>query len=219
MQAVYAKKAPRKLEGGSGPHAVWATADVARPRLLAKCRGMQSAIHELPSHDLWRAFAWIGVALIAGLLAFAWASGERDLILAMAIFLAATLAVQLLVKQLPSMFAFLLVVVALVNGAGGSFGWFESFRWYDEGVHLYSGFAGMAAIGCLYARGRHLRCAAFVAWCTGMGLALAIGWEIIEGLMGDLEAIDTTTDVMLGTTGAALGGWFAWRVVVQPRLL
>lgn len=165
--------------------------------------------------DPWRMLAWAGVFLIAALLVRVWQAQRPDLVMAMSIFLAATLAIQLLLKQLPSLFAFMLVVAALLSGAGGVFDWFEAFRWYDEAVHTYTGFAGMAAIGYLYARRRTLPRSHLVWWCTGMGLLLGSGWEVIEGLIGDLEAVDTASDIVLDTAGAALGGAFAWQALQQ----
>lgn len=163
--------------------------------------------------DLWRPLAWAGVLLIAALLAMALKAQQPALVLAMSIFLAATLAIQLLLKRLPGLLAFLLVLAALLNGAGGAFEWFESVWWYDEAVHTYTGFAGLAAIGWLYAHERRRPLAFLVGWCAAMGLALGIGWEVIEGLVGDLEAVDTVTDILLDTAGAALGGWLAWRLI------
>lgn len=156
--------------------------------------------------------------LIGALLVMALKAHNAALVLAMAIFLAAALAVQVLLrKRLPGVLAFLLVLSALLNGAGGSFEWFETYRWYDESIHLYTGFAGLAAIGYVYARDQALRPAALAWWCTAVGLALAVGWEVIEGLVGDLEAVDTASDIALGTIGSALGGLFAARLVAGTR--
>lgn len=176
---------------------------------------MPHASLTLTRTDPWRTLAWAGVLLIAALLARVWQAQRPELVLAMSIFLAATLAIQLLLTQLPSFFAFMLVIAALLSGAGGVFQWFEAFRWYDEAVHTYTGFAGMAAIGYFYARKRTLPRSHLVWWCTGTGLVLGIGWEVIEGLVGDLEAIDTASDIVLDTVGAALGGAFAWQALQQ----
>jgi hypothetical protein len=165
--------------------------------------------------DPWRALAWAGVLLIATLLVRVWQAQRPELVLAMLVFLASTVAVQLFLRQLPSLFALMLVVAALLSAGGGVFHWFESVRWYDEAVHAYTGFAGMGAIGYLYARTRSLRRSTLVWWCTGMGLGLGIGWEVIEELVGDLEMVDTATDLVLDTLGAALGGAFAWQAVQQ----
>lgn len=158
---------------------------------------------------IWRVLGWIGVLLIAAVLAMVWTARQSQMTWAMVIFLVAGLAVQWLEDQLPSVFIFQVVLVALVNGAGGAFGWFDSFRWFDEIVHAYTGFAGLSAIGYLYARDHEPRRATLVGWCAGMGLALGIGWEMVEGLMGDLAFMDTLSDLVLDTMGAAMGGLFA----------
>ena len=151
--------------------------------------------------------------LIVALLAMVWNAEQPDLVLAMLIFLAACLALLRFVKRLPGFFVFLLVLAALLNGAGGAFRWFEVYRWFDEAIHTYTGFAGLGAIGYLYSRDRPIRRESLIAWCSGMGLLLGIGWEVIEGFVGDLEAVDTATDLVLDKIGAALGGWFAWHWV------
>lgn len=165
--------------------------------------------------DPWRALAWAGVFLIATLAVRVWQAQRPELVLALLVFLASTAAVQLFLRQLPSLFAFMLVVAALLSACGGVFHWFESVRWYDEAVHAYTGFAGMGAIGYLYARTRSPRRSALVWWCSGMGLLLGIGWELIEELVGDLEMVDTASDLVLDTLGAALGGAFAWKALQQ----
>jgi hypothetical protein len=134
---------------------------------------------------------------------------------ALAIFLVATLAIVLLIRRLPALLRFLLVFAALLSGAGGAFDWFEGYVWYDELVHTYTGFAGLLAIGYLYARDRPELRVNLVRWCVVMGLALGIGWEVVEELGGDLEFWDTLSDLVLDTVGAALGGVAARRVLLR----
>lgn len=171
---------------------------------------------------------WAGVLLIAALLAKAWIARQPNLVWAMGIFLVATLALQLLRNRLPGSFIFMLVLAALLNGAGGTYDWFNVYAWFDESVHTYTGFAGMAAIGHVWAgdgdaRGERRR-ERLVWWCAGLGLVLGIGWEVIEEVIGDLEFWDTASDLVLDTIGAALGGLFARHALrvsppaARPRL-
>lgn len=161
--------------------------------------------------------AWVGVLLIAALLALVWMAGRSALVWALGIFLVASLGIQLLKDKLPSLFIFLLVLAALLNGAGGTFDWFNAYPWFDELVHVYTGFAGLSAIGYLHALNVNPGRAQLVGWCAGMGLALGIGWEMIEGLVGDLGFVDTLSDLVLDTAGAALGGLFAWHALRAVR--
>ena len=164
----------------------------------------------------WRWIAWTGVLLIAGLLMRSWMVQNTPMTWALAIFLVAGLGT-MAIARLPSLLTLLLVLVALLNGAGGAFDWFETYRGFDKLVHFYSGFAGLAAIGYLYARDKTLSRARLVGWCAAMGLALGIGWEIIEELLGELEFVDTFFDIVVDTLGAALGGLFAWHAVRALR--
>ena len=156
----------------------------------------------------WRRLAWLCVLLIAALLARAWSGQQWKMTAALAIFLLASLGI-LRLRRLPAVFQFLLVFAALVNGAGGAFDWFEAISWYDEFAHLYTGFAGLAAIGYLYARDLQVARGHLVAWCIGMALVLGGGWECLEALGGELDFGDTLSDLVLNTIGAALGALFA----------
>ncbi|MBL0420278.1 hypothetical protein JI739_07975 [Ramlibacter sp. AW1] len=157
----------------------------------------------------WQVLGWAGVGAIASLLVLTLARQQWAMTVSLAVFLAASWGIVGLLSRLPSFLRFLLVLVALLNGAGGTFDWFETHAWFDELVHTYGGFAGLAAIGYLHARDSEAKQDWLVAWCVGMGLALGIGWEVLEGLMGDLEFVDTLTDIIADTVGAALGGAFA----------
>ncbi len=166
---------------------------------------------------LWRGVAWAAVAGLAALLVVVWTQRHAPLVWSLCIFLAASLGV-LRLRSLPPLLACLLVVAALVNACGGAFRWFETIAWYDEVVHTYTGFAGLAAIGWLAARTRDDRRRVLVPWCAALGLALGVGWEVIEGLVGDLAWRDTLSDLVLDTVGAALGGLLARRALdAQPQ--
>jgi hypothetical protein len=159
--------------------------------------------------DPWRALAWVAVALIGALLAHAWFTRMPELMLAQSIFLVSCVALLLVMRELPGLLALLVVLAALANGAGGAFQWFDGIVWFDEAVHTYSCFAGLAAIGWLWASRHPERRASLVAFCAGLGLVLGIGWEMVEGVLGDLEFVDTATDLVFDVVGATLGGVLA----------
>jgi hypothetical protein len=170
-----------------------------------------------PSHtDPWRLLAWVAVALIGALLAQAWFARVPELMLAQSIFLVSCVALLLVMRELPGLLALLVVLAALANGAGGAFDWFDRIVWFDEAVHTYSCFAGLAAIGWLWAFKHPERHGSLVAFCAGLGLVLGIAWEMVEGVLGDLEFVDTATDLVFDVVGATLGGVLA-KVMLDPR--
>lgn len=172
-----------------------------------------SAAAALLRSPVWRLLAWAAAAGLAALLVVVWTARHAVLVWSLAIFLAAALGVLRLRPVLPDLFACLLVLAALLNAAGGAFTWFETIAWYDEAIHAFTGFAGLAAIGWLAARRRDDRRRMLVPWCAGLGLVLGIGWEVIEGLVGNLAWRDTLSDLVLDTVGAALGGLAARRAL------
>ncbi|TFY98455.1 hypothetical protein [Ramlibacter rhizophilus] len=162
---------------------------------------------------LWRGFACTGVLLIAAQLVLAWHAQRMLMVTGLAVFVLAGLAAAWVPSRLPSLLRLLLVLAALLNAAGGFFRWFDNVPWFDELAHGYTGFAGLAAIGFLYARVDVLRRDSLVGWCAAMGLALGVGWEVLEGMAGPLGLVDTLSDLVMDVLGAALGGAFARHVL------
>ncbi len=168
----------------------------------------------------WRYAAWVMVVGLSALLVHTAANGVTVMALGLAVFVAASLAVLMGMRRLPEALCCLLVAAALFNGAGGAFHWMDGVAWYDEVAHATTGFAGLAAIGYLYALDRVERRATLVRWCIAMGLVLGVGWEVVEGIAGDLERWDTLSDVALDVVGAAFGGIAARRMLGdRPRRL
>jgi hypothetical protein len=166
---------------------------------------------------LYRAFAWLGVALQAGALIAVlvlerWNGGPS-----VALFLAVSAALLLLQDRLPSLISLLVIIAALANAAGWAWDLFKPVPLYDELVHAFTAFAGMAALGYLgWTRG-HIGAvpgsAQFVLGLAAAGLALGVLWELAEALFLSLAWTDTLIDLLLDTVGAALGGVLAgWTI-------
>jgi hypothetical protein len=90
------------------------------------------------------------------------------------------------------------VLASLLSGAGYGFDLFNRPGPYDEVVHLASGvLAGMVLVALLGRRKLALAAA---------GLALAVGWEAFEWLVGIIGTWrDTWTDVVLTASGVLAG--------------
>ena len=93
---------------------------------------------------------------------------------------------------------------------------------YDELVHAFSSFAVMAAIGYLAWTRRYIDAApgsaTFVLIVAATGLALGVGWELIEMLFLNLSWTDTLVDLLVDTIGAAAGGVLAGWVIRRQGL-
>lgn len=167
----------------------------------------------------YRGFAvasWLILALVAAAaLLLAWLGRWFDT-LAMGALVALGVVFLLNGRRLPGVFSLLFVVAALVNTAGYAFDVWHDPIWFDEVVHAYTSFAGMAAIGWLIVRGSVLD-GKSSAWrlivsVTAIGLAIGVLWEIFEWAIGIIGTrLDTRRDLVMDTLGAiAAGLWCAW---------
>ena len=124
---------------------------------------------------------------------------------------------------MPVRMALLLVVFCIaLNSAGFLFHLFEPIPLYDEVAHFVTPFTLVALLAeIIYRAGGddEFFPTPRRAIITGaaIGLLGAVGWEIIETILGALGAAisntppDTLFDVVLGVCGGGLGGWFADR--------
>ncbi|MGG5819715.1 hypothetical protein [Falsiroseomonas sp. HW251] len=108
------------------------------------------------------------------------------------------------------------VLATLLSSPGYGVNWFYGANPYDEIVHLLSGMLAGAVLGALVAAdGRPRAAAGLVLIGAGAGLALGVGWEIVEwalSLIGD--ALDTASDIALTTSGVVIGTlWWGRRRV------
>lgn len=165
------------------------------------------ALIDLP---LWLALAWLGVALSAmGLAALVLLGRWPELGIAICFFLP-LLALMLCPHGLPSLLMAGIAGCFLVSGAGWALDWYGLFWWFDVLIHglnpvaMVAGSMFMLWKADLVASARPGR---FVWLASLYGLALGIGWELIEVTYLPLTWPDTILDLVMDTAGAALGGW------------
>lgn len=157
------------------------------------------------------AFAWACRAIAAAAAVYGlWAlvsSPWSETIVSAVIALIATAALYGRAR-LPILFGLSVAVAAAVNGAGYVFTLWHEETAFDEIVHAYTGFAGMAAIGWAMFHGRLLAgwpSAWLVAAMLGIGLLLGIAWEGFEALIGIIGSRrDTLIDLAMDMAGALI---------------
>jgi hypothetical protein len=124
-----------------------------------------------------------------------------------------------------SSLTFLLVAFCVaLNEAGFLFHLFEPVPLYDELAHFITPFTLVALVAVIIYRwggDDEFFSTPQRALVTGtaIGLLGAVGWEIIEVILGAMAMgaaisntlADSIFDVFLGVCGGALGGWFADR--------
>ncbi|WP_216656586.1 hypothetical protein [Nocardioides marmotae] len=116
--------------------------------------------------------------------------------------------------------AFTLVMLPfLVDVTGNSLDLYDSVVWWDDLNHFVNWLLLCAGIGLLVCGSVRPRWAV-VALVTGLGAALAIGWEVGEwftfirhGTEADTAYEDTLGDEVLGTLGAFVAGLLVARVL------
>ena len=111
------------------------------------------------------------------------------------------------------MYALLVALAVLLNAAGYLLSLWHEETVFDEAAHLFTSFAGMAALGRIAAAtpafgGSAPPLLVFIA----VGLLLGIAWEGLEWLLGIIGGLhDTILDLLMDSAGAAaaaaLVGW------------
>lgn len=119
---------------------------------------------------------------------------------------------------LPSLLGLLLTLAATVNTAGYVQGLWHERTPFDEVVHGFTAFAGMAAAGWFVLKRQPQLSGLF--WKAAVtGLLIGVAWEGFEwaiGIMGDLR--DTIIDLVMDTAGA-LAAAALLRRVAGPNAL
>lgn len=108
---------------------------------------------------------------------------------------------------LPPFHGFLLALAAGVNGAGYALTLWHTETFFDEAVHGFTSFAGMAAIGWWLCRrhGVQLSCPVLFGIIVAVGLGLGLLWEGFELLIGIIGSPrDTLIDLGMNGVGAAV---------------
>lgn len=102
-------------------------------------------------------------------------------------------------------YALLVALAVLLNAAGYLLSLWHEETAFDEAAHLFTSFAGMAALGRIAAATPAFGRSAPPLWVfIGVGLLLGIAWEGLEWLLGIIGSLrDTLIDLVMDGTGAA----------------
>jgi hypothetical protein len=170
----------------------------------------------------YRALAWIGVAIQAAALVAVLVVERFGGVPSLASFLVLSVAFLVLQDRLPGLLTFLVIVAAVVDAAGWAFDLYQKFAPFDELVHTFTAFTGMAALGYFGWTQGYIKAAPdgarFVLIVAVGGLVLGVGWELVEVLFLDLTWTDSLVDLLADTVGAAAGGVLAgWAIRRQGR--
>ena len=170
----------------------------------------------------YRTLAWIGVALQAAALVAVLVMARRSGVPSLATFLVLSVAFLLLQDRLPSLLTLLVIVAAVANAAGWAFNLYQKFAPFDELIHTFTAFTGMAALGYLGWTQGYIKAAPgsakFVLIVAVAGLVLGIGWELIEIIFLNITWTDSLVDLLVDTIGAAAGGVLAGWVIRRQGL-
>jgi hypothetical protein len=168
---------------------------------------------------LWITLAWAGVVVFALALGALAGLGRWAELRMAAGFFGPLLPVMLVRHGLPSLLVAAIVACTLVSAAGWAWDWYARLWWFDIVLHTVNPLVMMAASMFMLWKADLLahapRKGRFVLWATGLGLALGVGWEILEFTYLPLTWPDTILDLVMDGAGAALGGWLAIWLIEQ----
>jgi hypothetical protein len=115
--------------------------------------------------------------------------------------------------QLPELFVLLVVMAGVLNAAGYVLGLWNETTPFDEFVHLFTSFAGCAAVGWLILVRTQMVQAGqrgkLVLVVLAIGIVLGLLWEVFEwaiGIIGGVE--DTMIDLLMDSLGAVAAALF-----------
>lgn len=123
-------------------------------------------------------------------------------------------------RSLPSFFGLMLTLAALVNAAGYVLNLWHDRTLFDELVHAFTSFAGMAAAGWLFLPANGRPSTAFFFWFALAGLAAGVAWEGFEwiiGIIGDMR--DTLIDLLMDSLGIGAAGVLLYGLTRSSRSL
>lgn len=169
------------------------------------------------------AFAWGSAAVLATALGFiAWngITGQWADMLVWCAIAAVCAGVVFFRKMLPPFHGFLLALAATVNGAGYTLTLWHEQTSFDEAVHAFTTFAGMAAIGWMLLRsGKFSSSRGKLFWTViGLGIILGLLWEGVEMIIGiSGSPRDTLIDMIMDTLGATAAASLSCRIASFAR--
>jgi hypothetical protein len=163
----------------------------------------------------YRIIAWIGQALLTFFVISAAVQGKWLNALGLGIFLFISFIFVIRDDKLPSLFDFLFVLAALLNGIGWVWGLFGMPGPYDEVVHTYTTFAITLSLSFIvYSSMLNIfrnHTLLYLVTIASFGIAIGALWEVIEWSAGKIlstqviESLDDTIiDLIMDSLGAGL---------------
>jgi hypothetical protein len=115
----------------------------------------------------------------------------------------------------------------LIDVTGNTLNLYDAVDWWDDANHLVNWLFLSLGVGLLLSRSESVRPGwALAVMITGVGAAMAIGWEVGEyfafirnGTELGTAYTDTLGDEVLGTLGAAIAGLIVARWVTRPGVV
>lgn len=164
-------------------------------------------------NNVWRYAAFVLTALALGAAALLGVQGRWSDAAVMFGFVVAAVLFALWRDRLPALFTFLFTLVAAINASGYVFNLFATPVWFDEFVHVITPFAIVAALAWLLIdRDAAYPIASPTAYFLKialLGIAIGLGWEGFEWLVGIIGTVhDTLIDLAMDTAGAVLAAFF-----------
>ena len=168
----------------------------------------------------FRIAAWIGLIPLVGAMIYLATLQRWFDVLILAIFLVLAVGFLLARERLPTIFSFLFVVAAILNGFGFALNMWDRIPYYDPFTHAYTTFAITLAVGFLtyYSVRVHFFAhgLAFAVAVGSLGLALGALWEIFEWSVSIPQtyrtvAIDLIMDTLGAVAAAILAAWITKR--------
>jgi hypothetical protein len=176
----------------------------------------RSAARALIDSRAWTHLSWAGVAVFALWLALLIQDARWPELRMAACFFLPLVLLLLIPHGLPPVMLALGTLCFLVSAAGWALDWYGLWWWFDVALHTLNPFALMTGSMYMLWKAELIparRPGRFVLWATGLGLAMGIGWELIEVTYLDLTWPDTILDLVMNTAGAAFAGSFAlWMI-------
>lgn len=161
------------------------------------------------------------LAAALGLAAWNAASGQINDALVWCVIAAIAAGLWYFKAQLPPLHGFLIALAAAVNGAGYTMTLWHDETLFDEIVHGFTTFAGMAAIGWAMMRsgGKFERSRTALFWgMIGLGLVLGLVWEAFEYLIGIIGTPrDTIIDIVMDMIGASAAAVLSCWLIPDAR--
>ena len=175
----------------------------------------------------WRGYrqaAWVGIALLAGVVVLMAAQANIRAAVTLLGFLAVSFIFVQWDDQLPNLFDLLFVLSALVNAGGWAFDLYNQPGPYDEIAHAFTIFSLTLALGFLVygslMSSFHGHRLLFVLTIASFGIAIGALWEVAEWLSDIVlpqqiisSLGDTITDIILDSLGAIAAGLLSVRTM------